>query len=52
MPMVRMSNTDAPVGSSPPENRIGTFGATMSAAPTAVRSHPIVWWLIAGMSAA
>jgi hypothetical protein len=50
--MVRISRIEAPVGSSRPEKRIGTWGATMSAAPTAIRSHPMVWWLMGGTPAA
>jgi len=43
IPIVLMSNTEAPVGSSLPDRRIGALGATRRAAPTDARSHPIVW---------
>jgi len=40
--MVRISSGPAAVGSSRPDNRIGTPGAAMSATPTAALSHPII----------
>ena len=46
MPIVRISSTLAPVGSSRPDSRIGTAGAAMSATPTAARSHPIASLLV------
>jgi aspartate/methionine/tyrosine aminotransferase len=52
MPIVLMSNTEAPVGSSLPDKRMGVFGATTSATPTNVRSHPIASLLTIGMAAA
>ena len=52
MPIVRMSSKSAPDGSRWPDNRIGAPGAAMSAMPTAVRSHPIVSYLVTGTVAA
>jgi hypothetical protein len=52
MPIVLMSNTEAPVGSSLPDKRIGAFGATTSATPTRPRSHPIASVLAIGTDAA
>src|SRR5690242_11708240 len=42
IPMVRRSSTDAPVGCSRRPRRKNGPGAAISAAPTAVRSQPIV----------
>jgi hypothetical protein len=52
MPIVRISSRPALVGSSRPDNRIGTAGAATSAMPTAARSHPIVSQLVTGTVAA
>jgi hypothetical protein len=52
MPIVRMSSMSAPAGSRRPASRIGAPGATMSAIPTVVRSHPIVSTLVIGTVAA
>jgi hypothetical protein len=41
IPIVLMSNTEAPVGASLPDKRIGASGATTNATPTKARSHPI-----------
>jgi len=41
MPMVRRSNSEAPLGSSRRDRRMNGPGHAISAAPTAARSHPI-----------
>jgi hypothetical protein len=50
--MVRMSRSDAPVGSSVPAIRIGTPGARIRATPTELRSHPIDLLVRVGMARA
>jgi hypothetical protein len=52
MPIVLMSNSEAPVGRSPPARRIGAPGAAIRATPTKDRSHPIVSSLVIGIVAA
>lgn len=52
MPIVLMSKTEAAVGSSLPDKRIGASGATTSTTPTKARSHPIASCLAIGTHAA
>jgi hypothetical protein len=52
MPIVLMSNTEAPVGRSLPDKRIGAAGATTRPTPTRARSHPIASLLAIGTAAA